>query len=174
MPACSVASSAEVAKQRQRPRKRGLQQAVPAAGYCTVAGNWCLRSPRVRRAGQARASLPYPAPPSLCAAASAGRAREAFECNQSRSVGERSDARGASGQAAPHIFRLSQRQLARPVGQELAGGQQERGHQFKGRAVRAFCRSSVRFPKPAWQLQNPATVGLAQNPMANPSTGTSR
>ena len=156
----------------QRLRERVQQHASPAAGDCSVAGSWCLRSGRARRAGQARTSLPYPAPLPLRAAAEGHRAGHALQCNQSRSVGEHSNARGASGQASLHLFRLSQRQQARPVGQEVAGqlhGQQVRGHQFKGAAAPGFSHLSVRLAKQAWQRQNPATVGLAQNAMANPS-----
>src|ERR687883_1238225 len=55
---------------------------------------------------------------------------------------------------------------------EVAGqlhGQQVRGHQFKGAAAPGFSHLSARLAKQAWQRQNPATVCLAQNPMANPS-----
>ena len=122
--------------------------------------------------GRPEQVCPTPAPLSLRGSASASRAGHALECSQSRGVGEQLNATGAYGQASQHVFRSSQRQQHRPVGQRVVGqfrGQQERGHQFKGRAVRGFSHLSPRLANPAWQLQNPATVGLAQNPMANPS-----
>ena len=170
MPAWCVAHSGSAAPPSHLAGQRPSQQASPAAAESRGAGNWCLRSPRDRRVGQARASLPYPTPLSLRASGNGRFARRALQCLRFRSVCKSSGAADAFGQAGLSLGRSGQGLLCRSAGQEVAGqvsAWQEQGKQLKSLPIRARSRRLLRLGRQAWGWQTPPTVGLWQNPMAN-------
>ena len=140
------------------------QQASPAAREGTVALNWCLRLPRIRRVGQAGTSLAHPTPLLLSGVATGLRRRQARQIHCSCGLRGHGSQKGAFGKTT----------FARVlVGQGLSSRSKQRGNTSITESLpcrrRMPLTRSPRAAKQALGWQTPATVGLLQSQRANPS-----
>ena len=147
-----------------RVGQRRPQQASPAAIEFTVALNRCLRPSRIRRVGQARASLAYPTPLPLSGVATGLRRRQVGQTHCSCGLRGHGSQKGAFGKTT----------FARVlVGQGLSSRSKQRGNTSITESLpcrrRMPLTRSPRAAKQALGWQTPATVGLLQSQRANPS-----
>ena len=157
-------SSVVRAKVNSRVGQPWPQQASPAACEFTVALNWCLRSPRLRRVGQARASLAHPTPLPLSSVASGLRRRQAGQIHCSCGLGGHGSRKGAFGKAT--FARLLGGQG--PSSGSRRGGNASITESLPSRRSSPLTRST-RTANQASGWQTPAVVGLLQSQRANPS-----
>ena len=136
----------------------------PAACEFTVALNWCLCSPRIRRVGQARTSLAHPTPLLLSGAANDSGGRQVGRIHCSCRLGGHGEAKGAFGKAGlAGLF----------VGRGCSHGpKRERNSSVTESLPCRRCNPltrAIRAAKQAWGWQTPPAFGLLQSQRANPS-----
>ena len=172
---CALQSVAARANANARAGQPWSQQALPAACEFTGALNWCLRSPRSKRVGQARASLPYPTPMLLTSPGHGCRARPVVQMQPRRCHSSSVRAMGAFGQASPASVRSAVSLLVGQVRRSqlrLAGTQVVAGLQPRHRPSPLTRSSRAAEQASGWQTPR---VGCSLNTQrANPSVkGTS-
>ena len=144
------------------------QQASPAARTAAVALNWCLRSSRIRRASQGRASLPY-ATPLLLSGSGYGRGDDEYQRQIRERVGLLSQPRFSRDRDQRSWLSVRLASSSRSVA---------RGH-LAGQYAPSLCRLPVagqRYQRLAAEVktqsqrwQTPPVGGLLNTQPANPS-----
>ncbi len=140
------------------------QQASPDAREGTVALNWCLRPPRIRRVGQARTSLAHPTPLLLSCVATGLRRRQAGQTHCSCGLRGHGSQKGAFGKATVARLLVGQGLSSRPKRE----GKTSITESLPGHRSSPLSRST-RAASQAWGWQTPAIGGLLRSQRANPS-----